>query len=777
VKHKRFIPSQRIKGSGKEIFIINYEGSVIKLERTTNLYEPLIVRLNGELLETIPSKQNKEIEFSTADGKHKLQVWNERVLNSFIPKIFVKDGIAAVIDGVPVQNSLADPIARLRSGKALIWLLTLFFFVRAFVIPLTTFKDISGIQQLPIVYIFIIVFILLLSSALTFKLNPIRSTWIALIISFLELAWYIFSIIITVQIGLLTLLFLIFRLAIFSGLILTLRNLKHILSFGEERSHYVAESQPEQKIKKQFTFKLKYAVILIVSILIMGGLYLTLSEFIKISSEPSLKRDNSLEFRTDLKLPELIPYRKEGKWGFANSEGKIFIEPKYSRVQFFNLDKFFLEVEKDGLEGIIKATGEEIIPCIYKDIYELTEEPGSVKWELYQYLKSIKWENLPTNFKAFTDSLNNRSFMENTRLILAANDLESGKMEANEFRNLLLSEPYKHEFKVRNTEDEEFIVDANNNIVTKLENENLEKQKEQETYSSFEVNLEDRLKLVYEERKIYNILYPRGDTEKFYGIKDIDGKIILPLEYAAIKPAGGGTVYNVIEKTNYASYESKMGLINSYGEIVIPCKYDEIIYGYYGNFNDKYIVVQNDGLYGVIDFDNHIILDDIYERITVQLHGSDYYFAVKDRRKNKTGLIKAFDWLGYPEVVIPFEYDRLAVDKEGNNWIRFKKNNRYGAIDFNNNIVVPAKFIWGLRLSDGLAAAKFVEPDTITKAINSNKIDDVSQIAHLEEIHHGLNTGSRSFNLGGRIIYNPDYAYKYYTTFKISKCIIRYVRT
>ena len=52
--------------------------------QTTNIYEPVIIRLNGELLETIPSKQNIEIEFSTPSGKHKIQVWNERVENNLI---------------------------------------------------------------------------------------------------------------------------------------------------------------------------------------------------------------------------------------------------------------------------------------------------------------------------------------------------------------------------------------------------------------------------------------------------------------------------------------------------------------------------------------------------------------------------------------------------------------------------------------------------------------------------------------------------------------------
>lgn len=38
------------------------------------------------------------------------------------------------------------------------------------------------------------------------------------------------------------------------------------------------------------------------------------------------------------KLPELIPYRKGDKWGYADSTGKIVIAPTYDGVSFFRYD-------------------------------------------------------------------------------------------------------------------------------------------------------------------------------------------------------------------------------------------------------------------------------------------------------------------------------------------------------------------------------------------------------------------------------------------------------
>lgn len=774
-KNTRFIPSQRIKGSDKELFIINYEGSVIEVQRTSNLYEPLIVRLNGELLETVPSKQNKEIEFSTADGKHKLQVWNERVENTLIPKIFVKDGIALVIDGVPVQNSLADPMSRLSSGKAVIWLLTILLFLKAFLIPLSFIQAFKDTHNLVILFVYIILFILSLSAALTFQLNPLRSTWIALAICIIELVEFIYSIMLTRDFSILTFLFLGLRIGILSWLIFSIRNLKHILNFDKD---IIPLSKPadipeEKRTKKKFSFKLKYVAISFIAIAIIAGIYYGVSEIITASKTPSLERDSSLEFRTDLKLPELIPYRKGNKWGCCDKNKKIIIEPKYSKVEFFDLNKFFLKVEKDGLEGIINAKGEEIIPCIYKSIDELTKEPVIIKWELYQYLKEINWYEVPSDFKTFTDSLNNKSlFCEKCRIIVDRSfALGKYKMEPDEYRYIFLSESLKNKFRVRNVKDEEFIIDDNNDILTQSEIEKFEQQKEQETFYAFRVNLQSNLKVVSKvEQNIYNYFTSRFEPHTFLGIQDKNGNVVLPTDYEIIEPAGRGTDYNIIKKiTNYLEYETKMGIINSKAEIIIPCEYDEIIYGYYGGFNEKYIIVKNNGLYGLRDFENNTIMPTSYESIYFQKHGSEYYFAVKDKRKNKFGLLKEFNWYGNEEVIIPFEYDWILVDEDNNNWIRIKNRNRYGVVDFKNNIIVPAKYIGGLRLSDGLAATQYVEPDSIVKVINSNLIKNVY---NLEEVHWGLLAGSEDYYLSGRTIYiNPDYRYIRYTTLELANAL------
>lgn len=384
-KKSRFIPSQRIKGSDKELFIINYEGSVIEVQRTSNLYEPLIIRLDGELLETVPSKQNKEIEFSTADGKHKLQVWNERVENTLIPKIFVKDGIAIVIDGVPVQNSLADPITRLNSGKAIIWLLTILLFVKGFIIPLTFIQEFKETQHLIILFVYIILFILSLSAALTFRLNPLRATWIALVISIIESAEFFYSILLTRDFSILTILFTALRLGIIGSLIFSLRNLKHILSYDQDT---IAVSMPTEitennKIRKRFSFSLKYTVIIIVSLVVVAGIYYGISEFILGSKYPSIERDSSLEFRTDLQKMNLndkvksiseFSYEAIDKFGVISKGKKIRESP-------FEIDKYILfnEVGNQVEEDHYNSEGNLFLTYTF----EYDDKGNQVEWNTH----------------------------------------------------------------------------------------------------------------------------------------------------------------------------------------------------------------------------------------------------------------------------------------------------------------------------------------------------------------------------------------------------------
>lgn len=743
----RFIPSQRIKGSDKELFIINYDGSTIELQRTSNLYEPLVVRLNGELLDTIPSKQNKEIEFTTPYGKHILQVWNERVENNLIPKAFVKDGIAAVIDGVPVQNTLADPVSRFKTGKIFIWLLTALLFVKAFIIPLTSNNLSLEGETRVFLFVNIILFIISLSAALTFQLNPLRSVWMALIVSVLEFADYIVAVVASKDIGIVVILFLVLRLSIIASLIFSLRNLKLILNFSDDEFLNTTEKPLAQKKAKRINIRLKYILIPVISLLILGGLYFVITEIINRSKTPSIERDSSLQFRTDLKLPELIPYRKGDKWGYANKNGKVIVEPKYTEVDFFSDNRFF-RVKKNKLVGIIDNQGREAIPCLYKDIEKVQDKDLFIAKDTLGFNGVINTENkiiIPFEYSSLEKHPNRDLYIalkekwgvidEKSNIIIPFS--YSSLEFCNEF--IIASRQLKVAF---------YYGLLNYDGSVRLDFQSLELEKTE--------YLKSHLLVGSKEIKIYNPIFSKYESEKYYGIIDKNGKNILPIEYNYLLSMSDGN-YIEISKTDYLTYEYKKGAINSDGEIIVPCIYDNI---YPSSSDDKYITVQRNDLYGVVNIWSVLVIPTIYYFILSQKQGANYYFAVTDRYKHKMGLLNEGR-----NIVIPFEYNMIKVSDKYHNWIIISKNGRKGVIDFNNNIIIPTEYFDVLDLSEGCSAVKYVSQDSIAKILESTMI---TNLGYLEEIHKGLLYG---YSMIGGISRNPDYKYKNYTALELSNAL------
>lgn len=70
-------------------------------------------------------------------------------------------------------------------------------------------------------------------------------------------------------------------------------------------------------------------------------------------------------------LPNLIPYRKADKWGFANSKKKIIIEPVYDSVAPFSEGR--AAVMKAKKWGFIDETGKEIVAPSYSRVYDFRQ--------------------------------------------------------------------------------------------------------------------------------------------------------------------------------------------------------------------------------------------------------------------------------------------------------------------------------------------------------------------------------------------------------------------
>jgi hypothetical protein len=144
------------------------------------------------------------------------------------------------------------------------------------------------------------------------------------------------------------------------------------------------------------------------------------------------------------------------------------------------------------------------------------------------------------------------------------------------------------------------------------------------------------------------------------------------LEYDNVMPCGEGLLT--------VCKEGKCGLIDKYGDIVVP-----LIYGNIGNFNEGLAVVNTEmfrcGKVGVIDSTGNVVIDFIYEGIAPVDDG-----MITVCNEGKIGII---DQNG--EVLVPLIYGEISGFCDGLAIVGINDLG-CGLIDTKGNIVVPAVY-------------------------------------------------------------------------------------
>lgn len=244
----------------------------------------------------------------------------------------------------------------------------------------------------------------------------------------------------------------------------------------------------------------------------------------------------------------------------------------------------------------------------------------------------------------------------------------------------------------------------------------------------------------------------RVEFNNYWGLINAKGKEILKPEFDTIYPL----VYNyrVVKK------DCKYGLLNKQGKIIIPCKYDNFMqyldnglfpfcsngkWGFvsdndeikiqfkYDNFRkitDSVFVGEINGKMGLFDYENRIIIKPEYDRIIYRPYlysGVSYaqngerYAIINSKNKivtkceypydmpygdyitMKSYLHKRFCLIHWEtgEVLIPYGYERLGNCIDG--MLYACKDNLFGYINPNNEIIIPFKFADAKDFSEGLA--------------------------------------------------------------------------
>ena len=173
-----------------------------------------------------------------------------------------------------------------------------------------------------------------------------------------------------------------------------------------------------------------------------------------------------------------------------------------------------------------------------------------------------------------------------------------------------------------------------------------------------------------------------------YGLIDLLGKEILPVEYDEI------TVLDGTENSILIKKADKIGLVNDTGSIIIECNYKEIK-KLGDTYKDGYITIDEQGKYGVISATKKQILDNKYDEIS-QVALKEYYQVKED------GKVKIINSKG--ETVIENGFDQIkSVTTNG---IIFEKNNLFGEMNTSGEIVLEAGYQDLKEANNGIYIAK-----------------------------------------------------------------------
>lgn len=184
---------------------------------------------------------------------------------------------------------------------------------------------------------------------------------------------------------------------------------------------------------------------------------------------------------------------------------------------------------------------------------------------------------------------------------------------------------------------------------------------------------------VIENKDASNILWYEQDVlrvkkENKYGLINMEGKVILPVEYDMIEALQG------VENSLIIKKEQQVGLCNNKGNVIINPEYKEIK-SIDNDYKNGYIVIDNNNKYGVIDFTKTVIFEPKYEEIKPVTSNNIYIVKENSKLKvvNKEG-----------EVLLEDKFtDAKQINAEN---IVFIKNKKYGIINTNGDIKINAEY-------------------------------------------------------------------------------------
>lgn len=198
------------------------------------------------------------------------------------------------------------------------------------------------------------------------------------------------------------------------------------------------------------------------------------------------------------------------------------------------------------------------------------------------------------------------------------------------------------------------------------------------------------------------------DKTGHWGVTDAKGAILLPYKYSYIEQKSDDFfIVGLPTKNNPNESSNDYGIVDVHNHEILPVKYAGIDYDRdFKRFKVRLYITDEKSKFGFFDEAGKEVIPVIY----------DYMERISNMGDEPVNVVKKNGKYGYINLItgklmIPVEYDRLSIDSlntdaKGNGIAVALKNNKYGVLSTNGNVVVPFEFdgISDVESLDGVAS-------------------------------------------------------------------------
>lgn len=268
--------------------------------------------------------------------------------------------------------------------------------------------------------------------------------------------------------------------------------------------------------------------------------------------------------------------------------------------------------------------------------------------------------------------------------------------------NNVIDPSYKEMIVVPNSKSGVFICTYDVNYDTGDYKTKVLNDKNQEIFTQY-----DKVEAIQNQDKDGNLWYEKNvlkvQKDGKFGLIDLTGNEIIQIEYDEI------SVIPEIENSFKVKKDSKYGIVDGDGKTVVRAQYADI--DVLGKDNKSGFIVKNDsGKYGIVDYSNTQILEAKYDSIE-KVYGNDMYVVTisgKQKVVNKAG-----------EDVLTTGFDSIKqILANQENAVIFMKSDKCGVMNTNGEVLIDAQYD---SLKETKVGMFIASKDGKYGIINSNK--------------------------------------------------------